>query len=215
MRKKVPVTQIVFILDRSGSMHHLEEDTIGSFNNLIKKQKKEEGYAYVTTVLFDNHIELLHHNQSIKTINPITNNEYYARGTTALLDAIGITLRKTRHEYNDLFKEERPDNVMFVIITDGMENASKEFTRSKVKKHIERAKERYNWEFLFIGANIDAVKEGSFMGISADRSVDFYADKKGSETVYRTINKTITSYRQNSKLDEDWNEEIMADYQSR
>ena len=208
-------TKIVFILDRSGSMGHLRQDTIGSFNSLVEEQKEKEGNCVISTILFDNKVDVLHDNLDIHDINRMTEKDYFTRGTTALLDAVGTTVKKTVHQFKDLYREERPNNVMFVIITDGMENSSKNYSYSKVAKLISNVEEKFEWEFLFIGANIDAIKEGSKFGIRRERSVNYKADKKGNKVVYETISKTITNYRTTNQIDNSWKENINDDFKTR
>ncbi|MDA8226514.1 MAG: VWA domain-containing protein, partial [Desulfitobacterium hafniense] len=154
---KTNITELVFILDKSGSMSGLESDTIGGFNAMVSKQQKEPGEAIVTTVLFDDNYELLHDRISIKGIRPITEKEYYVGGCTALLDAIGKTIQKISNVQKQTSEDQRADKVVLVITTDGMENASREYTADSIKKMIERQKEKYDWEFIFLGANIDAI----------------------------------------------------------
>lgn len=208
-------TEMIFILDRSGSMRHLEEDTIGSFNSLIDKQKQEEGQAFITTVLFNNETKLIHLHQDIHEVNELTKKDYYASGSTSLLDAVGETVREIRFHYNDQLREERPDKVIFVIITDGMENSSTTFTASEVRKMIETSKQKYDWEFLFIGANLDAVKEGARLGITPDRAVNYHADRKGSKVVYNSVNEAMSNVRKGKKLDKKWMNDINKDFQER
>ena len=190
MNKKL--TEMVFILDRSGSMSHLEADTIGGYNSLIEKQKKEQGEALVTTVLFDDKYEMIHDRADIKKVKPLTDREYYARGCTALLDAIGKTVNSVgkRHKYAP--DSEIPQKTMVVIITDGFENASAEFTQPQVKEMIERQKEKYGWEFLFLGANIDAVSTAKNYGISADRAVTYEEDSVGTRTNFETVSRAFS-----------------------
>lgn len=209
------LTEIIFILDRSGSMSGLESDTIGGFNSLIKKQKQEEGEALITTVLFDDSYELLHNRMNIKTIEPITPREYYVRGTTALLDAVGMTIYKTIKAQRDSSKEEQAENVMFVIITDGMENASREYNYEKVKKMINYQKAEYDWEFLFLGANIDAAETAKQFGISKDRSANYNPDGKGTRLNYQVLNDAVSMKRSSQEIDESWKEKIDEDYKKR
>ena len=171
MRKGL--TEIVFILDRSGSMRGLEMDTIGGYNSLIERQKKEEGEAYISTVLFDDVSEVLHDRVGLDKINAITDKEYYVRGCTALLDAIGGAIHHIGNVHKYAREEDRPEKTLFIITTDGQENSSKHYTYKKVKKMVERQKERYGWEFLFLGANIDAIAEAGRFGIQADRAVNY------------------------------------------
>ena len=208
-------TELVFIIDRSGSMGGLESDTIGGFNSLIEEQKELKGDVTVSTVLFDNRHEVIHNRIDMREINPLTRKEYYVRGTTALLDAIGRSIRKIHEVYCETLKEERPAKLMFIITTDGFENASREFTYTKVKRKIEEMKCKYNWEFIFIGANIDAVREAKRFGISEERAVRYHADKQGTKKNYKAMGKAVGSYRTESELDENWKIEVERDYISR
>ena len=216
MRKGL--TEIVFILDRSGSMSGLEADTIGGYNSLIEKQKKEEGEAYISTVLFDDHCEVLHDRVALDKVCPMTDKEYYVRGCTALLDAIGGAIHHIGNVHKYAREEDRPEKTLFIITTDGQENASHRYTYEKVKKMVERQKERYGWEFLFLGANIDAIAEAGRFGIRADRAVNYHCDKEGTAVNYQALSKAVSSVRQCedvSELDEalfGWDEEIRADY---
>ena len=212
---KQNLTELVFILDKSGSMSGLELDTIGGFNSMLEKQKQEEGEALVTTALFDNNYELLHDRQNIKLIKPITRKEYYVGGSTALLDAIGTTINKIGKTLSETKEEERPDKVMFVIITDGMENSSYEFNHKRIKNMIEHQKLKYSWDFIFLGANIDAVETASSVGINADRAVSFISDKKGTQLNYKVLNEAVSSYRQGKTVDENWKLEIEKDFNTR
>ncbi|WKA53125.1 vWA domain-containing protein [Planococcus shixiaomingii] len=205
-------TELVFILDKSGSMAGLETDTIGGFNALLKKQKGEEGNATVTTVLFNHQSELLHDRIPINSVSPITEREYEVGGTTALLDAIGSTIQKIGNAQKRTREEDRADQVMFVITTDGMENASCEFDYRKIKEMIARQKEEYCWEFIFMGANIDAVKTASEFGIDEDFAVNYHADEKGTELNYKVMSETITSFRKGQELDRSWKEDIEKDF---
>ncbi len=212
---KKGLTEMVFILDRSGSMNGLESDTIGGFNSLLKKQKEEQGEALVTTVLFDDTYQLLHDRINIKGIESITSKEYYVRGTTALLDAVGKTIQKIVNVQRNTTREEQAENVMFVIITDGMENASREFTYDKVKKMIDHQKEKYDWEFLFLGANIDAAETAEKFGIGRDRAVDYHADSEGTQLNYEVLSETVSMKRATKVIDKDWKERIEKDYKER
>ena len=211
---KKNLTEIVFILDRSGSMGGLESDTIGGYNAFLEKQKKEEGEAYVSTVLFDHVTEVVHDRVPVREVSPLTEKEYYVRGTTALLDAVGGAVRHigTIHKYAR--EEDVPEKTIFVIITDGMENASREYTYGEVKKMIERQKEKYGWEFLFLGANIDAVTEASRIGISAETAVRFHNDPKGVELNYAQVSDAVTGFRADRKM-KGWKKKIEEDYESR
>ena len=209
---KKGLTELVFILDRSGSMAGLEQDTIGGYNSLLKKQKSEKGEAVITTVLFDDHYELLHDRINIKGINPITEKEYFVRGCTALLDAVGLTINKIGNALKHTDERERPEKVMFVITTDGMENASREFDYDRVREMIKHQKTKYDWEFLFIGANIDAVETASKFGIAADRAANYHADSKGTKVVYEAVCKSVSALRENAPITECWKEEIDEDF---
>lgn len=209
------ITELVFILDRSGSMGGLESDTIGGFNSLVEKQKKQDGECYVTTVLFDNQIETIHDRVKLSEIEQLTEEEYFVRGCTALVDAIGSSIKHIENIHKYARKEDVPEHTMFVIITDGMENASHEFTGDKVRKMIEKHKEKDGWEFLFIGANIDAVKTARGFGIGEDRAVNYHADKTGTSVVYRAMEKAVGCVRASAPLSNNWCEEIDKDYNSR
>lgn len=192
---KKNLTEIVFILDRSGSMSNLTADTIGGFNSMIENQKKEEGEAFVTTVLFDDQYELLHNHKDINDVKPITNQEYFARGMTALLDAIGRTINSVGKRLSDTPEEERPEKVIFVITTDGMENASREFTRATIKEMIEHQQTKYSWQFMFLGANIDAVAEADSLGIAASHSHTYTATAQGTSSVYAAMDDAVSCLR--------------------
>jgi uncharacterized protein YegL len=209
------LTELVFILDRSGSMSGLESDTIGGFNAMLAKQQEVEGEARVTTVLFDNNYELLHDRIDIKAVSPITEKEYFVGGSTALLDAIGRTIHKIGNAQKNTAADYRAAKVLFVIITDGEENASREYTSDKVKAQIERQKSRYGWEFIFLGANIDAVQTAAMFGIDAKRAQNYHADSEGSAVVYEAVACAAVEFRQSEKLSDDWKEEVEADYKRR
>lgn len=189
------LTELVFILDKSGSMAGLEGDTIGGFNSMLKKQKTLDGECHITTVLFDNRYELLHDRSDIQAVNSMTTKEYQVGGSTALLDAIGITIQKLISVQRNTAKEYRAEKVMFVIITDGEENASREFTADKVKAMIEHEREKYGWEFVFLGANIDAVETAGRFGIAADRAVDYVPDSAGTELNFHAMSEAVASFR--------------------
>lgn len=209
------VTELVFILDRSGSMSGLERDTIGGFNAMIQKQKKVAGEAYVSTVLFDNVSYVLHDRIKLKDVPKMTDRDYTVRGCTALLDAIGGAI----HHIGNIHKYARPEDVpahtMFIITTDGMENASHRYSLPEVKQMIERQKEKYGWEFLFIGANIDAVKTAQSFGIAPNRAVNYNADNEGTRILYDTITAPICAVRSSRPIDDDWSEKIAKDHQKR
>ncbi len=209
------LTELVFILDRSGSMAGLESDTIGGFNALIAKQKKESGDCYVSTVLFDNECEVLHDRIPLQDVPCITDRDYTVRGCTALIDAIGGAIHHIGNIHKYARKEDIPSHTLFVITTDGMENASKKYTSREVKMMIERQKEKYGWEFLFIGANIDAVETATRIGIDHNRAVNYNADTKGTKTVYESLCAPICAMRANERISEDWSADINKDYNSR
>lgn len=188
------LTELVFILDKSGSMAGLEKDTIGGFNSMLQKQKALDGECRITTVLFDNRYELLHDRIDIRAVSPMTDREYQVGGSTALLDAIGLTVQKLVSVQKNTAEEYRAEKVMFVIITDGEENSSRVFSADRVKKMIETEK-RYGWEFVFLGANIDAVETASRFGISADRTVDYVPDAAGTELNFQAMSEAVASFR--------------------
>ncbi|MCD7805645.1 MAG: VWA domain-containing protein [Oscillospiraceae bacterium] len=213
MRKNL--TEIVFILDRSGSMSGLEEDTIGGFNSMIEKQKRTEGEALVSTVLFDNRSEVIHDRVKFTDIKPLTREDYYVRGCTALLDAIGDAIHHIGNVHKYARAEDVPEHTLFVITTDGMENASRRYDADKVRKMIERQKEKYGWEFLFLGANIDAVATAKSFGISENRAVNYHSDHEGTKLNYEVLSEAISSVRCCATIDEDWKERIEEDYKKR
>ena len=213
MRKNL--TEIVFILDRSGSMSGLEADTIGGFNSMIEKQKKAEGEALISTVLFDNTREVIHDRVSVQNIKPMTDEDYTVRGCTALLDAIGGAIHHIGNVHKYARAEDVPEHTMFVITTDGMENASRRYDSEKVKKMIERQKEKYGWEFLFLGANIDAVETARGFGISEDRAVNYHSDSEGTQLNYEVLNDAISAVRSSAPLGADWKSRIDEDYENR
>ena len=213
---KQNLTELVFILDRSGSMAGLEADTIGGFNAMIEKQKAENGEAYVSTVLFDDVSEVIHDRVDIRKIQPLTRAQYYVRGCTALLDAVGQAIHHIGNVHKYAREEDRPAKTLFVITTDGMENASRTYTYSKLKAMIERKKEMYGWEFLFLGANIDAAREAARFGITEDRAANYHADAKGTSVIYETVGEAICHVRQTSApLSADWKRKVDADYRKR
>lgn len=215
---KKGLTELVFIMDRSGSMTGLESDTIGGFNSLIKKQRRQEGEAIVTTVLFDDRYEILHDRFDLKAVKEMTENEYYTRGSTALLDAMGSTIQKTVNAQKHLLEDERAEKVIFVIITDGYENSSCEYTYSKVRNMVEREQNRNRWEFMFLGANMDAISEGARIGIRADRAVSYCCDEEGTKLNYKIVGEAICSMR-SEKYEggpsDDWKKEIEEDFKRR
>ena len=218
---KKGLTEIVFILDRSGSMSGLEADTIGGYNSLIAKQKKEEGEAYISTVLFDDECEVLHDRVDIKKVEPMTDKEYYVRGSTALLDAVGGAIHHIGNVHKYAREEDKPEKTLFIITTDGQENASVRYTYEKVRHMVERQKNKFGWEFLFLGANIDAIAEANKFGIKAERAVKYHCDKKGMAVNYRVLSETVSRVRQCSVQEMDealaptWKEDIEKDYKGR
>ena len=187
--------ELVFILDKSGSMAGLESDTIGGFNSMLQKQKALDGECRITTVLFDNHYELLHDRIDIRAVGPMTEREYQVGGSTALLDAIGRTIQKLVGVQRNTAEEYRAESVMFVIITDGAENSSREYSSRKVKAMIEHEKEQYGWEFVFLGANIAAVETAGRFGIASDRAVDYVPDGAGTELNFQMMSETAAAFR--------------------
>ena len=209
------LTEMVFILDRSGSMYGLEKDTIGGFNSMLLKQKTEEGEAFVTTVLFDNEYEIIHDRISVKDVPEMTDNEYKPRGSTALIDAIGRTIRHIANIHKYQRKEDVPANTIFVIITDGMENASHIYSSEKVKRMIEHEKEKYGWEFIFLGANIDAVETARHFGISEDRAVNYNCDSQGTRLNYEVVSDAVSCCRMSAPIQANWSQRIDEDYRNR
>ena len=208
------ITEIVFILDRSGSMGGLESDTIGGFNSMIDKQKKEDGECYVTTVLFDSVVETLHDRVKLSEISKMTDKEYFVRGSTALLDAIGSTIHHISNIHKYAREEDVPANTIFVITTDGMENSSREYSSDKVKKMIEKKKGK-GWEFIFLGANIDAVETAKSFGIAKENAVNYHCDAKGTAINFACVGKAVSSVRAKGKMGCAWREEIDEDFASR
>lgn len=209
------ITELVFILDRSGSMQGLEKDTIGGFNALIEKQKKVTGKCYVSTVLFDNVSEVLHDRVELRKIRPMTDQDYTVRGCTALLDAIGDAIHHIGNIHKYARTEDVPEHTLFVITTDGMENASRRYTAPQIKKLIERQKAKYGWEFLFLGANIDAVSTARQFGIGPDRAVNYHADSQGTAVIYDTVSEAACAVRCDAPLGADWSRRIEEDFEGR
>ena len=214
MNNKNELTEMIFILDRSGSMAGLESDTIGGFNALIEKQKKEEGKAYVTTVLFDNQQKTVHDRIDLKEVSPMTDREYYVGGSTALLDAVGDTVTHIEKVHKYIRPEDVPANTMVVITTDGMENASHQWRASDVKKLVEKKKED-GWEFLFLGADIDAVHEAARFGIGADRSVTYKKDSVGMAMSFDVVEESVNCLRMGRGIAKNWSKKLEDDYKSR
>lgn len=212
------LTELVFILDRSGSMAGLETDTIGGFNSLIQKQKQENGEAIVSTVLFDSQCEVLHDRIPLEKIPVMTENDYYVRGCTALLDTVGRAIHHIGNVHKYAREEDRPDKTLFVITTDGMENSSREYSYEKIKHMIKRQKNRYNWEFIFLGANIDAVSEARRFGIDETHAANYHADSKGTALNYEVLSEAICELRacpSKAKLSSNWKSRIDEDYKHR
>lgn len=209
------LTELVFILDKSGSMAGLEADTIGGYNAMLMKQQKAEGEAFITTLLFDHTIELLHDRINIRGISAITEKDYEVGGTTALLDAIGFAIHKMINVQKRTSEKERAEKVLFIITTDGMENASCEYIKGKIKKMIQHQKETYGWEFMFLGANIDAISTAAQFGISEDFAVDYHADRLGTQLNYEAVSEAVTNLRSGKKIDRSWKKGIERDYNER
>ena len=213
-KKRNDLTELVFILDRSGSMAGLESDTIGGFNGLIDKQKKVDGKAFVTTVLFDNQQKTVHDRVDLAEVAPMTEKEYYVGGSTALLDAVGDTVTHIEKIHKYVRPEDVPAHTMVVITTDGMENSSHRWRAADVKKLVEKKKEG-GWEFLFLGANIDAVSEAARFGIDADRAVRYCNDSEGVRKNFSAVGKAMAHLRREACMPASWKEEIEEDYKSR
>jgi uncharacterized protein YegL len=212
---KKNLTEIVFVLDRSGSMSGLEDDTIGGFNAMMEKQKKEPGDALVSTVLFDNECIVLHDRVDIQKIAPMTREDYWVGGCTALLDAVGGAIHHIGNVHKYAREEDRPEKTLFVITTDGMENASHRYTYDKLKDMIRRQKEKYSWEFIFLGANIDAAKEAARFGISEDCAANYHADRKGTAVIYEAVNEAVCCARAARPMSASWKNKVDRDYKSR
>lgn len=212
---KKGLTELVFILDKSGSMAGLESDTIGGYNAMLEKQRAVEGECYITTVLFDNYYELLHDRIDIRAVSPITHKEYQVGGSTALLDAIGMTIHKIANAQKHTAEDYRAEKVMFVIITDGQENSSREYSADKVKALIELEKSKYGWEFIFLGANIDAVETAGQFGIAPDRAQNFHADGQGVELNFRVVSEAVKTFRECAAVPKNWNDAIDKDFKRR
>ncbi|MBR3071332.1 MAG: VWA domain-containing protein [Fibrobacter sp.] len=212
---KKGLTEIVFILDRSGSMSGLEKDTIGGFNSTIEKQKKETGEAFVSTVLFDDSMDVLHNRIPLANIQPLTDKEYYPRGSTALLDAIGCGIHHIGNVHKYTRNEDRPEKTIFVIITDGYENASRKYTAERVKQMVERQKQKYGWEFIFLGANIDAIETAKRFGICEDRAANFVNDEAGINVMYEAQCSLMSDIRLNRVNERKWKAKVDEDYSRR
>ena len=208
-------TELVFILDRSGSMSGLESDTIGGFNAMLEKQKKKDGECLVSTLLFDNETEVLHDRVKLAEVKPLTDGDYTVGGCTALLDAIGGAINHIGNIHKYARAEDVPAHTLFVITTDGMENASRLYDSATVKRMIERQKEKYGWEFLFIGANIDAVETAAHFGIERERAVTYRADKAGTRVLYDAVSDAVECVRSEAPLTARWREKIRRDTEGR
>ena len=212
---KKNLTELVFILDRSGSMAGLEDDTIGGFNSMLTKQKGEEGEAVVSTVLFDNECEVIHDRVDIQKIKPMTRKEYYVRGCTALLDAVGGAIHHIGNVHKYAREEDRPEKTLFIITTDGMENASRAYSYDRVREMIEHQKEKYGWEFLFLGANIDAAREAARFGITEECAADYHADHEGTAVIYEAMSEAVCNVRACRPMSADWKRRVDEDYKKR
>lgn len=220
---KKTLTEIVYILDRSGSMSGLEADTIGGFNSMIEKQKQTGEKAYVSTVLFDDRTEVIHDRVPIEKVDKITNKEYFVRGSTALLDAVGGAIKHIINIHKYAREEDRPDKTIFVITTDGMENASMNYNYNQVKKMIEKEQKEYGWEFIFIGANIDACAEAERFGIRRERAVNYIHDDRGTKLIYEGVSQAMCAVMkadspmvmEESLSKNKWKKEIVFDYLKR
>lgn len=213
MKDMAKLTEMVFIMDKSGSMAGLEDDTIGGFNSMIEKQKNIPGKVYVTTVLFDTAIKTIHNGVDIKDIHPMTREDYTAGGCTALLDAVGTTITSVRARQKTM--NEKPCHTIIVIITDGAENASREYSYMEVQKMIRNRKRNSGWEFIFLGANIDAARTACSIGINEDRAVDYLADQKGVALNFAAIGTALNSLREKGIITEEWRCEIDNDFRRR
>ena len=212
---KKNLTELVFILDRSGSMSGLEADTVGGFNAMIEKQKKEDGEAYVSTVLFSHDSQVLHDRVPVEKVEPMTDRQYQVGGNTALLDAIGGAITHIGNIHKYARPEDVPEHTVFVITTDGMENASRDYSSDRVKKMIRKQQEKYGWEFLFLAANIDAVETAGRFGIGADRAVNYHADSAGTALNFEVVSDAVASVRRCAPLKASWKKRIEEDFEKR
>ena len=212
---KKNLTELVFILDKSGSMHGLESDTMGGFNSMLEKQKKLDDDCVITTVLFDSGYELLHDRIDIRAVSPMTEQDYSVGGCTALLDAVGATIKKIVNVQKSKSADYRAEKVIFVIITDGLENASRRFSYEQVKKMIETEKSEYGWEFIFLGANIDAAETAEKFGIGKDRAADYVADGKGTRLNFKMMSDTVSMFRKDGSVHEEFLTRIREDNEKR
>lgn len=209
------MTELIFILDRSGSMSGLEKDTIGGFNSLIEKQRREENKALVSTVLFDSEYELIHDRLALEQVPKMTEKEYFVRGCTALLDAVGETVEHIAKIHKYSRPEDVPEKTLFVITTDGLENSSHRYNAEQVKKLVKQKQEENGWEFLFLGANIDAIDAAETIGIRPERAANYCSDERGTELNYRVLSKAVSAVCCGCGVDDDWKAEIDEDYSMR
>ena len=213
---KKNLTELVMILDRSGSMGGLESDTIGGYNSMLKRQREAEGEVLVSTVLFDDRSEVLYDRVPLEKMPQMTEKEYYVRGCTALLDAVGGAVRHIGNVHKYAREEDRPEKTIFVITTDGLENASREYSYDRVKKMVERQKEKYGWEFLFLGANIDAIETAGRFGITPDRAANYHSDSRGTALNYEVLADTVCEMRVSAApVSAKWKKRIDEDYKNR
>ena len=209
------MTEIIFILDRSGSMEGLEADTIGGFNSMMRKQASEPGDALVSTLLFDNDVEVIHDRLNIKDVPEITSKEYYVRGCTALLDAVGGAIKHISMIHKYARKEDIPEKTLFIITTDGMENASRLYSYDDVRSMVEHQKSKHGWEFIFLGANIDAATEASRYGIDSSMAVNYNCDSEGVGISFKVMEDVVRSYRNTCEAPKNWRKRIDYDFKSR
>ena len=212
---KKNLTEMVFILDKSGSMAGLEADTIGGFNSMIDRQKKAEGEALVSAVLFSDESNVIYDRVDVRKVEPMTERQYYVGGCTALIDALGGAIHHIGNVHKYAREEDRPEHTIFVITTDGMENASRRYTGAQVKEMVKRQKEKYGWEFLFLGANIDAVETAARYGIAEDRAVRFHNDAVGQAVSYTAVSEAVCALRSHAPIHRSWKRKIEEDYENR
>lgn len=209
------ITEIVFVLDCSGSMHGMEEDTIGGFNSMLEQQKGEPGEAFLSAVLFSSSVRVLYDQVELKDVPPLTLEDYRVGGGTALLDAMGSSIRHIARVHRHLKPYDRPEKTVFVIITDGMENASRRYSLRRVREMVEHEQEKYGWEFLFLGADMDSIRAAQSYGIRADRTARYTRDRRGTELNYRVVSETIMNVRRRVEIAPDWNADIEDDVRNR
>lgn len=209
------ITELVFILDKSGSMAGLESDTVGGFNAMLEKQKKHDGECYVSTILFDNTSEVLHDRLLLSKIDKMANDDYTAGGCTALIDAIGDAIHHIRNVHKYARPEDVPEHTLFIITTDGYENASRRYSSDQVKKMIKKQQEKHGWEFLFLGANIDAIETAAQFGIDESRAVNYLCDSEGTQLNYAAMSNAIGCVRESRPLSSSWKSRIDNDFKNR